>query len=80
MILRVLSGADEGGEFVVPLATLPGAPAGVDKRVAAAVPLLVEPCEMEDGGGGARVKWSSGDESLVSYEELKTLGRRLQEH
>lgn len=75
IVLRVLAGADEGGEFVLPrdaFAALPGAPAtGADR------PVEVTACVTSEGEAAARVVWGDGAAAELTYRELKRRATEL---
>ena len=81
LIVRMLHGADEGREFVMPrdaLVELPGAPpvkAGHNK--ARTLPDKLSMGASPNGEPTVIVRWEGGGESVLPLEELKTRSRAL---
>ena len=73
VVLRVLSGRDEGREFVLPrdrMNRLPGAPPA--RGPSPPVPVSIEACESGEQQA-VKIVWDAQRESLISIDELKLM-------
>ena len=81
LIVRMLHGADEGREFVMPrdaLAALPGAPpVAVGHNAARTLPAGLSMGAAPDGEPSVIVRWEGGGESVLPLAELKARSSSL---